>query len=720
MVQRTEYRNLATETIRGGPTGHGESLLDVESYLMPMGRLRGRSQFSWGVLEGLSVSAPAGQAAVQVGVGSALDAAGNLIVLVGDGAAVVTPGVDPEAVENVPTVAVGADGVSVPTTGANGDCLLVIRWREVAGTAGAFVRLHAPWLRLVPMGTFTATGQDIALARVSVAADGSVNELDVDARDLTGLRAGGVQLLAVRSGADDAIGQEVVAELFGTDSPGFGLSVGGKRALSIDADLVARFEGDVTVKGSLRVTNGALSVTGDTSVSGNTAVAGSLSVGGASLAGPMTVTAASGVHSGGGLGGFSFADRGVGSFVTRPSQGERWLWYAFGGSARLWSGDDKFWVDKGGNVGLGIEAGQPIHRTVYIGGPNSSGIHIEGSGAGYSFADRTQPPGYVDNPAGERWVWYAIGKTARLWSGVDQLTIGAPDDGGGLDVARRMRMRQGGSPSAGTWLHQNAPGDGRPEADRAFMGMETYDTVGFWGPGIGWGVVMNVNNGTVLHRGTEFGNPFGSYTLDIFGSRIRDVGGGILSIRSGGGIVVFEPGSNVVVNGSLRINGQLFKPGGAFQIDHPLDPTGSYLAHSFVESPERLNLYAGTVVTDEQGHATIELPGYFAALNRDSLVQLTPVGHLARVALCPPIEGNHVRIVSDQPGVAVAWQVSGVRQDAWARRHPLIVEEPKPDGERGSYLHPEAFGVTSPAGPTPILNDPILNDPTQCREPHVV
>ena len=46
----------------------------------------------------------------------------------------------------------------------------------------------------------------------------------------------------------------------------------------------------------------------------------------------------------------------------------------------------------------------------------------------------------------------------------------------------------------------------------------------------------------------------------------------------------------------------------------------------------------------------------------------------------------------DSHGVAVSWQVTGVRQDAWAAANPLIVEEDKPDDERDMFLHPEVHG----------------------------
>jgi hypothetical protein len=43
--------------------------------------------------------------------------------------------------------------------------------------------------------------------------------------------------------------------------------------------------------------------------------------------------------------------------------------------------------------------------------------------------------------------------------------------------------------------------------------------------------------------------------------------------------------------------------------------------------------------------------------------------------------------------VRVSWQVTGVRQDAWANAHRIPVEQVKPAGERGLYIHPELFGA---------------------------
>ena len=40
----------------------------------------------------------------------------------------------------------------------------------------------------------------------------------------------------------------------------------------------------------------------------------------------------------------------------------------------------------------------------------------------------------------------------------------------------------------------------------------------------------------------------------------------------------------------------------------------------------------------------------------------------------------------------VSWQVTGIRNDAFAKAAGFEVERDKPDEDRGRYLHPEAFG----------------------------
>ena len=150
--------------------------------------------------------------------------------------------------------------------------------------------------------------------------------------------------------------------------------------------------------------------------------------------------------------------------------------------------------------------------------------------------------------------------------------------------------------------------------------------------------------------------------------------------------------------GDVEVTGNLSKGGGAFKIDHPLDPENKYLYHSFVESPDMMNIYNGTVTTDENSQAEVTLPSYFEALNRDFRYQLTVIGQFAQAIVASEIRDGHFVIATSTPGVKVSWQVTGVRHDAWANKHRIKVEEDKPEPERGFYLHPEEQGKPAERG----------------------
>jgi hypothetical protein len=131
-------------------------------------------------------------------------------------------------------------------------------------------------------------------------------------------------------------------------------------------------------------------------------------------------------------------------------------------------------------------------------------------------------------------------------------------------------------------------------------------------------------------------------------------------------------------NVNWRAADGITKPTGSFSIDHPLDPANEFLNHSFVESPDMMNIYNGSVTTNKRGFAAVTLPAYFEALNQDFRYQLTPLGQFAQAFVAEKIKDNRFVIRTDKPGVEVSWQVTGVRHDAFANSHRIQVEEAKP------------------------------------------
>ncbi len=168
----------------------------------------------------------------------------------------------------------------------------------------------------------------------------------------------------------------------------------------------------------------------------------------------------------------------------------------------------------------------------------------------------------------------------------------------------------------------------------------------------------------------------------------------------------------------------------SFRIDHPQDPENKYLLHFAAESPEVVNFYRGVVTLDGNGEAIVELPGYFALVNRAPSYTLTAVGApmpmlhiaekiseqaLAQGAQVKPGEAAPVctfRIAGGVPGGEVSWRVEAERNDAWMRVYrPNVIEE-KTGAEKGTYQHPELFGQPAEKGDPKIRRRDEGNTPT--------
>jgi hypothetical protein len=152
--------------------------------------------------------------------------------------------------------------------------------------------------------------------------------------------------------------------------------------------------------------------------------------------------------------------------------------------------------------------------------------------------------------------------------------------------------------------------------------------------------------------------------------------------------------------GDVEVLGDFYASGTkSFKIDHPLDPANRYLYHYSVESSEVLNQYSGNIVLDTKGEAWVDLPTWFAAINKDYRYQLTPIGASApALYIAQEIEDGRFKIAGGSAGLKVSWQVTARRDDPYLRQHGAPVEVDKRTVEQGTYLHPELYGLPKEMG----------------------
>jgi hypothetical protein len=225
-----------------------------------------------------------------------------------------------------------------------------------------------------------------------------------------------------------------------------------------------------------------------------------------------------------------------------------------------------------------------------------------------------------------------------------------------------------------------------------------YTGAGLFGVGTSgaYGVYADTDSGDAVNASSYSGRGVFGYSQTNAG--VMGMGYyGVMGYATTGYMAGYFSG-NVTVTGNLYVNGTIYKSAVNFKIDHPQDPVHKYLIHSCVESDEMMNLYRGNVTLDSDGKATVILPAWFQAENRDFCYQLTCIGKPALVYISRKIQDNQFEIAGGEAGMEVSWQVTGVRNDAYAKAHPLKVEVDKPASEQGKYLHPEEFGQPQSKG----------------------
>jgi hypothetical protein len=318
--------------------------------------------------------------------------------------------------------------------------------------------------------------------------------------------------------------------------------------------------------------------------------------------------------------------------------------------------------------------------------PNYQGILVQGPESGFKTGVGAAVELQTTGTGGM--FWQILNTGAGAAQGANKLNF--RNDSSGLDVMTLLANGQVGigatTPANLAWLEVDAPQDG------STVGLDSNGLAGIFGKG-----ATNVSNPNAETDGGVGVVGIGGHGTNYDGDGGVFVGGSSSS-SSGDGLYAAPGEQNVFhyagnFDGDLNVTGKIYAGTKDFRIDHPLDPANKYLVHASVESSEMMNIYTGNVTTDAQGEARVQLPEWFEALNTDFRYQLTVIGQFAQAIVSSEVHNHEFAIRSSVPNVKVSWQITGVRQDAFAKANPMVVEEEKDARLKGFYIHPEFYGA---------------------------
>jgi hypothetical protein len=336
---------------------------------------------------------------------------------------------------------------------------------------------------------------------------------------------------------------------------------------------------------------------------------------------------------------------------------------------------------------FGLTVSEPSYLGILLASPVTS------VGAGLEFETTGNNGGTIN---GMYWQILNTGTTAK--QGANKLNF--RNDSTGLDVMTFLANGQVNVGTIATFLPDGQVGIGTNASDASAL-LEVV------APQNGASSSLNSNglNGIFAMGATNPSNgefDGGSGVVGQGGKGTNyDGDGGVFTGGSGssfGDGIDAAPGSdgdNYAGNfhGTVNATGYMTSSAASVKIDHPLDPANKYLVHTSVESSEMMNIYTGNVTTDAQGEARVQLPDWFEALNTDFRYQLTVIGQFAQAIVSSEVKNHEFAIRSSVPNVKASWQITGVRQDAYAKTNPMVVEEEKDPRLKGFYIHPEFYGA---------------------------
>lgn len=442
---------------------------DEQTYHIGMRQKHNSLLHSWGIADGLFPSADKGAIQVKVSVGFAIDSLGREIEL------------DSEAASDDLT----------PLAGKS--TFLTIRWNEVdadptteAGGAGVTRKELKPVIEFADQPQY---GQQLVLGKITVDAQGHFQSVDTSSaiRTMAGAKGGDLSAVSLR--------------LTGLN---FDPSV--QPRLSVSSAQQVDLQGSLQITGNLGVTGnvgiGTMSPVQKLDVGGGIGFSGNnLNAQDKKLYAPADGDLEWMTHNAAGAHGFAISH-----------QGAKAVYLNISGSSYL----------NGGNVGIGTTTPQ---APLDVGGAttnNPQAILARGADNNfqlYAANGSGNSPGNVQATFGLRYAGQGDIATLSFIRGSDakdatiafntqaaeRMRIDAVGNVGigltaptlKLDVADRIRLREGQSGSAGLWLYQNSS-----RTDLAFIGMSDDNHVGLYGnKGAGWALTMDVANGNVQFTG---------------------------------------------------------------------------------------------------------------------------------------------------------------------------------------------------------------------------
>ena len=371
-----------------------------------------------------------------------------------------------------------------------------------------------------------------------------------------------------------------------------------------------------------------------------------------------------------------------------------------------------------GGGGAGAAAG--VSQARGVSGGNSvfdTLTAIGGGGGGSEYSSNAAPPASGGSGGGVAGGLYQTGGTGTAGQGNNGSSGGGTwYPGGGGGAGGTGSNQENGGPGrmyaiTGTALYWGGGGGG--------SGYSSCGGNGGIGGG-GGGAVCTTTGGAGINNGAAGGGGvISAQTNTPGGNGGANTGGGggggshYNSNNKGGnggsGIVVVSYGApsitlsqSTTITGSASVLGTISKGSGTFVIDDPLDPKNKLLYHSFVESPDVMNIYDGIAQLDSGGSATITLPDYFLALNKDFRYLATPVGQsMPNLYISSEVHRRFwifrqiiMKVSGGAAGGRVSWQVTGIRHDPFIVANPIIPEVDKGPGQlvdKGTYLFPEFY-----------------------------